>query len=100
MGLCREAPHVAYPVPMILAANIGPMPKISVRVVPQASTSASMRLFRPAIFRSSVRILSAGPPKPVGGGRARRSPAVVWSAGCALPARRRAFGYPAGDEIS
>jgi hypothetical protein len=43
-------------VPMILAANIGPMPKISVRVVPQASTSASMRSFRPAIFVSSVRM--------------------------------------------
>jgi hypothetical protein len=91
VGFGREARHVAYPVPMILAANIGPMPKISVRVVPQASTSASMRSFRPAIFLSSVRILSAGPPKPVGAGRARRSPAVVCRAGCALPGRRRAF---------
>src|SRR5215217_6321542 len=40
---------------MILAASMGPMPKISVRVVPEASTSASMRLSRSAIFRSSVR---------------------------------------------
>jgi hypothetical protein len=41
-------------VPMILAARMGPMPKISVRVVPEASTSASMRSFRSAIFLSSV----------------------------------------------
>jgi hypothetical protein len=41
-------------VPMILAASMGPGPKISVRVVPEASTSASMHLFRSAIFRSSV----------------------------------------------
>jgi hypothetical protein len=54
MRLCREACHVAYPVPMILAASMGPMPKISVRVVPEASTSASMRAFRSAIFLSSV----------------------------------------------
>jgi hypothetical protein len=32
-------------VPMILAASMGPMPKISVRVVPEASTSASMHSF-------------------------------------------------------
>jgi hypothetical protein len=43
-------------VPMILAASMGPTPKISVRVVPEASTSASMHLFRSAIFRSSVRM--------------------------------------------
>jgi hypothetical protein len=43
-------------VPMILVASMGPTPKISVRVVPEASTSASMHLFRPAIFRSSVRM--------------------------------------------
>jgi hypothetical protein len=48
-------------VPMILAARMGPMPKISVRVVPEAATSASMRPLRPAIFLSSVRILSAAP---------------------------------------
>ena len=41
-------------VPMILAARMGPMPKIWVRVVPEASTSASMRPFRSAIFLSSV----------------------------------------------
>jgi hypothetical protein len=41
--------------PMILAARIGPTPKISVRVVPEASTSASMRPLRSAIFLSSVR---------------------------------------------
>jgi hypothetical protein len=42
-------------VPMILAARMGPMPKIWVRVVPEASTSASIRPFRSAIFLSSVR---------------------------------------------
>jgi hypothetical protein len=41
-------------VPTILAASMGPMPKISVKVVPEASTSASMRPLRSAIFRSSV----------------------------------------------
>jgi hypothetical protein len=41
-------------VPMILAARMGPMPKISVRVLPEASTSASMRPPRSAIFLSSV----------------------------------------------
>jgi hypothetical protein len=51
-------------VPMILAASMEPMPKISLRVVSEASTSASMRPFRSAIFLSSVRILSAAPPKP------------------------------------
>src|SRR5215216_6074788 len=50
VGLGREPPRVAYPVPMIFAASMGPMPKISVRVVPEASTSASMRSFRSAIF--------------------------------------------------
>jgi hypothetical protein len=53
-------------VPMILAARMGPMPKISVRVVPEASTSASMRPFRSAIFLSSVLTLSAAPQKPTG----------------------------------
>ena len=41
-------------VPMILAARMGPMPKIWVRVVPEASISASMRPLRSAIFLSSV----------------------------------------------
>jgi hypothetical protein len=50
--------------PMILAARIGPMPKTSVRVVPKASTSASMRPSRSAIFLSSVLTLSAAPPRP------------------------------------
>jgi hypothetical protein len=42
--------------PMILAASIGPTPKISVRVLPEASTSSSMRPSRSAIFRCSVRM--------------------------------------------
>jgi hypothetical protein len=42
-------------VPMILAARMGPTPKIWVRVVPEASTSASMRRFRSAIFLSRAR---------------------------------------------
>ena len=41
---------------MIFAARMGPTPKISVRVVPEASTSASMRSFRLAIFRCSARM--------------------------------------------
>src|SRR5215211_7463097 len=74
-----------------LAASMGPTPKISVRVVAEASTSDSMRSFRSTIFRFSVRILGAGAPKLVGGGRARRSPALVCRAGCARPDRPRAF---------
>jgi hypothetical protein len=65
MGLSSgETRHVAYPVPMILAARMGPMPKIWLRVVPEASISASMRPLRSAIFVSSVRTLSAAPPRP------------------------------------
>ena len=52
----REAHHIADRPDDLLAASMGPMPKISVRVVPEASTSASMRSFRSAIFRSSVRM--------------------------------------------
>jgi hypothetical protein len=62
--LAREARHAAPTVPMILAASMGPTPKIWVRVVPEASTSASMRPLRSAIFRSSIRTLSAAPPRP------------------------------------
>src|ERR687890_905009 len=54
MRLGGETRPVAYPVPMILAARMGPTPKIWVRVVPEASTSASMRRFRSAIFLSSA----------------------------------------------
>src|ERR687898_227625 len=54
VGLGWEARHVAYPVPMILAASMGPTPKILVRAVPEASTSASMRPFKSSLFRSSV----------------------------------------------
>ncbi len=56
MGLVVGKRTTLPTVPMILAASMGPMPKISVRVVPEASTSASMRLSRSAIFRSSVRM--------------------------------------------
>jgi hypothetical protein len=83
VGLGREARHVAYPVPMILAASMGPMPKISVRVVPEASTSASMRSFSSTIFLSSVRILSARFPKLVGGGHATMR-AARWAESVAL----------------
>ena len=55
MSFGREAPHVTYPAPKILAARMGPTPKISVRVLPEASTSASMRPFKSAIFLSRVR---------------------------------------------
>src|SRR5829696_6303982 len=40
---------------MIFAARMEPMPKISIRVMPEAPTSASMRPFKSSIFRSSVR---------------------------------------------
>ena len=89
-------------VPMIFAASMGPTPKISVRVVPEASTSASMRSFRSAIFLSSVRTLSAGPPMLVDGGGVTRSFAAVCRAGRARLGGSRASrllcrgGGPAG----
>ena len=55
MGLGVGKRPTSPTVPMILAARMGAMPKISVRVVPEASTSASMRPFSSAIFLSSVR---------------------------------------------
>ena len=55
MGLVVGKRDTSPTVPMIFAASMGPMPKISMRVVPEASTSASMRSFRSAIFLSSVR---------------------------------------------
>jgi hypothetical protein len=79
VGLGREAPHVAYPVPTILAAGMGPTPKISVRAVLEAYTSASMRPSRSAIFLSSVLTLSAAPPKPTAGaGGPRSRHEAVW----------------------
>ena len=71
------------------------MPKISVRVVPETSTSASMRPLRSAIFLSSVRTLSAAPQTPsAGGGGPRRRPGLVCRARCARPDRPRASGPP------
>ena len=55
MGLVLGKRATFPTAPMILAASIGPMPKISVRVVPDASISSSIRSFRSAIFLSSVR---------------------------------------------
>ena len=91
MGLGREAPHVAYPVPMIFAASMRPIPEISVRLVPEASTSASICLFRFAIFRSSVRILSAGSLRPIDGGGGPRRLAAVCCARCSQLGGSRAF---------
>ena len=54
MGLGVGKRPTSPTVPMILAARMGPTPKIWVRVVPEASTSASMSPFRSAIFLSSV----------------------------------------------
>jgi hypothetical protein len=55
MGLGVGKRATSPTAPMILAASMGPMPKISVRVVPEASTSASMRPLKSVIFLSSVR---------------------------------------------
>jgi hypothetical protein len=54
VGLAREAP-TSPTAPKIVAASMGPTPKIWVRVVPEASTSASTGVFRSTIFRSSIR---------------------------------------------
>jgi hypothetical protein len=71
-------------VPMILAANMGPTPKISVRVVPEASTSASMRSFRSVIFLSSVRMSRR---TSEANRRLRRAEALPWGR---MPRRMRA----------
>jgi hypothetical protein len=42
-------------IPMIFAARIDPMPKTSVRVVPEASTSSRMHSSKEATFRSRTR---------------------------------------------
>ena len=55
VGLEAEAPHVAYGAYDPGGRGRDLSPRISVRLVPEASTSASMRSFRSAIFRSSVR---------------------------------------------
>ena len=81
-------------VPMILAASMGPMPKISVRVVPEASTSASMRSFRSTIFRSSVRMSRSPPPKPAAGGGGLRRSRAVCRAGCVQLGGPRASRTP------
>src|SRR5919107_1903350 len=81
-------------VPMILAARMGPTPKISVRVVLEASTSASMLPLRSAIFLSSVLMSRRTSPKPTSGGCATRSFAAVCRAGCVRPGRPRASRLP------
>ena len=70
-------------VPMIFAASMGPTPKISVRVVPEASTSASMRSFRSTIFLSSVRTSR----KISEASRRRRRAEAPW---CRTPRKMRA----------
>ena len=55
MGLGLETRHTVDR-PDVLAASMGPMPKVSMRLVAEASTSASIRSFRSVIFRSSVRM--------------------------------------------
>ncbi len=55
MSLGRETHHPADRPDDLGGQGMGPMPKISMRLVPEASTSASMRSFRSAIFRSSAR---------------------------------------------
>ena len=70
------------------------MPKISVRVVPEASTSASMRPLRSAIFLSSVRTSRSTSEV---NRRRRRAEAPSWAvcrAGGARPSRPRASGPP------
>src|SRR5215212_8306657 len=63
---------------MIFAASMGPMPKTSVRAVPEASTSASMRSFRFAIFRcSALMSQDLRSPKPTAGGDGLRRPGAV-----------------------
>ena len=61
VSLAREARNVAYPIPTIFAAKIGPTPKISVSMVLEASTSTAMRLSSCAMRRSRERARLALP---------------------------------------
>ena len=100
MGLGREAPHVAYPVPMILAASMGPTPKISVRAVPEASTSASMRSFKvrdlPVQRPDVTQDFRSQPSAEAGRGALR--PYTAQDARGSVGRERS--GYPAGHEVS
>jgi hypothetical protein len=51
VSFTREARNVAYPIPTIFAARIGPTPKIPVSMVPEVSTSTPMRSSSSAIRR-------------------------------------------------
>jgi hypothetical protein len=66
------------------------MPKISVRVVPEACTSASMRPLRSAIFLSSIRTSRSTSDA----NRRRRHPWAVCRAGCVRRDRPRASRPP------
>jgi hypothetical protein len=55
VGLGLETRHTADR-PDVFAASMGPMPKVSMRLVAEASASASISSFRSVIFRSSVRM--------------------------------------------
>ena len=81
-------------VPMIFAASMGPMPKIWVRVVPEASTSASMRPLRSAIFLSSVLMSRSTSDASC---RRRRAEAPPW--GC-MPRRMRAARSAESDRAT
>ena len=91
MGLGRKPPHVARRADDLGGQSMGPISKISVRLVAQTSTSSSMRSFSSAIFRSSVRTLSARSPKPADGAREPWHPAAVCHARCARLGGSRAF---------
>jgi hypothetical protein len=87
---------------MIFAASMGPTPKISVRVVPEASTSASMRPFRSATlflslqrpeFAQDLRSQLTAEPR-----RGALGPYTTQDT-CGSAGRERP-GYPAGDEVA
>ena len=82
-------------VPKIVAARMGPTPKISVRVVPDVSTSALTRASRSAIFLSSVRMSRSTSEANRRRRRSEaRSPGASWRAGCERPDRPRASRPP------
>ena len=77
--------------PMIFAASIGPRPKISVRVVPEASTSASLCAHRDLRSFAAVCECRAPSPKPAAGGGGLRRPGTVCRARCMRLGGSRAF---------
>jgi hypothetical protein len=82
---------------MILAASMGPTPKIWVRVVPEASTCTSVEVGDLPMQRPYVAKHLGGQPLAEAGRGAARGPYAAQEA-CG-PVGRELPGHPAGEEV-